>query len=64
MCLIFGLTCRRFSVEVVLSTLVATFRFELSEKPFVWNTAGVAYPAAKTGDKNPEMYLKVSLASE
>ena len=50
--------------EIVLSTLVAAFKFELSDKPFVWNTAGVTYPAAKRGDKRPEMILKLSLVSE
>ena len=54
---------RRTSIEIVLSTLVAAFRFEhCTRKPFVWNSAGVAYPAAKTGNKDPEMFLQVSLA--
>ena len=51
-------------IEIVLSTLVAAFRFEhCPRKPFVWNSAGVAYPAAKTGNKDPEMFLQVSLAA-
>ena len=62
-CLSLFLTCPCVS-EVTISLLVAAFKFELSkDKPHVWNSAGVAYPAAKIGDREPEMFLKVSLAS-
>ncbi|KAI0746326.1 cytochrome P450 [Daedaleopsis nitida] len=58
-----GFKFSQFEMKVVLAVLVGAFRFELSDKPFVWNFAGVAYPAANIGDKKPEMFLRVSLAS-
>ena len=45
----------------MLYTLVNAFKFELSEKPVVWNFAGIAYPASNRASSKPEMYLKVSL---
>ena len=50
------------SVEVVLSVLVANFRFDLAKKPVHWNFAGITFPAASPESKIPEMYLKVSKA--
>ena len=49
-------------VEVVLFTLINAFQFELSEKPIVWNFAGIAYPAANKDSSRPVMELRVSLA--
>ncbi len=48
--------------EVVLCMLLSRFKFELSEKPFVWNFAGISYPSASYASSKPEMVLKVSLA--
>ena len=42
--------------------LLSRFKFELSEKPFVWNFAGISFPAATYKSMKPEMVLKVSLA--
>ena len=43
--------------------LLSGFKFELSEKPLVWNFAGISYPSAGYESSKPEMVLKVSLAS-
>ncbi|KAH9934038.1 cytochrome P450 [Epithele typhae] len=55
-----GLKFSQLEMKVVLSTLVAAFRFEPGTKKYVWNLAVVAYPAAHVGDKDPEMMLKVN----
>ncbi len=52
------------SKEVVLCVLLSTFKFELSEKPFVWNFAAISYPSASFVSSKPEMSLKVSLAPQ
>ncbi|KAH9923738.1 cytochrome P450 [Epithele typhae] len=57
-----GFKFSQLEMKIVLSTLIASFRFERSDKPFFWNSAGVTYPAAKVGNTEPEMVLKVSLA--
>ena len=50
--------------EIVLSTLVSSFSFSLSQdKPVFWNFAGIAYPVADHASSRPEMTLNVSLAS-
>ena len=51
------------ATEIVLATLVSNFEFGLSNKPIVWNFAGVAYPTTNHESSKPEMTLKVSLAS-
>ena len=48
--------------EVVLATLLATFKFERSNVPVVWNFAGIPFPAKSRESTIPEMYMKVSLA--
>ncbi|KAH9912197.1 cytochrome P450 [Epithele typhae] len=62
-----GMSCIGFKfsqleMKMVLATLVAAFEFKPSKKSFVWNSAGVSYPSAKMGDKDPQMILEVSLA--
>lgn len=47
--------------EIVLYTLISAFKFEFSEKPIVWNFAGIPYPALSRQSSKPEMFLKVSL---
>ena len=47
--------------EVVLSLLLSNFKFDLSDKPIVWNNAGVAYPTVGRDSRKPEMPLKVSV---
>ena len=48
--------------EIVLYHLVNAFKFELSDRPIVWNFAGVAYPAINRLSSKSQMYLSVSLA--
>ena len=43
--------------------LIPSFRFELADKPIVWNFAGVSYPAATKDSNVPSMYLKVERVS-
>ena len=57
------MVCSQSTTEVVLATLVSNFKFGLSNKPIVWNFAGVAYPTTNHESSKPEMTLKVSLAS-
>ena len=49
--------------EVVLYTLLASFRFRRCEKTIVWNFSGIAFPATSKQSTKPEMYLKVELVS-
>ena len=37
--------------EVILSILLESFAFEISDMPIRWNTASVEYPSTVTGDK-------------
>ena len=57
------MVCSPSTKEVVLATLVSNFEFGLSNKPIVWNFAGVAYPTTNHESSKPEMTLKVSLVS-
>ena len=45
-----------------MSTLISSFKFELSKKPIYWKFAGIAYPATSKESFKPELNLKVSLA--
>ncbi|TBU59788.1 cytochrome P450 [Dichomitus squalens] len=58
-----GFKFSQLEMKVVLSTLVSSFNFEISEKPIVWNYAGIAYPTTDHESSRPEMTLKVSLVS-
>ena len=44
-----------------MAVLLTNFKFEPSDKPIVWNNAGVAYPSVGRESKKPEMPLKVAL---
>ncbi|KAI0713903.1 cytochrome P450 [Earliella scabrosa] len=57
-----GFKFSQLEMKVVLSVLISSFKFELSEKPIFWNFAGIAYPALSKESRRPEMHLKVSLA--
>ena len=50
------------STEIVLYTLINAFKFEFSEKPVVWNFAGIPYPALSRDSSKPEMFLKITRA--
>lgn len=46
--------------ETVLLIMLQSFKFELTEKPIVWNFASVQYPTIGKVSTEPEMPLKVS----
>ncbi len=46
------------TAEVVLSILLESFAFKLSETSIRWNTASVHYPSSMTSDK-AQLPLKV-----
>ena len=46
----------------MIAVLVSSFKFELPNKPIVWNYAMVMYSTAGADSKKQEMPLKVSLA--
>lgn len=50
----------KLSPEVILSILLSSFKFELTDKSIFWNHAGVMYPTVETESKRPEMPLTVS----
>ncbi|OBZ67636.1 Docosahexaenoic acid omega-hydroxylase CYP4F3 [Grifola frondosa] len=59
-----GFKFSQLEMKVVLSLLIASFTFELSDKPIVWNLAGVRYPTVGKDSKKPQMPLKVTPLKE
>ncbi|KAI0326160.1 cytochrome P450 [Cubamyces sp. BRFM 1775] len=59
-----GFTFMQLEIKVVLSELLTNFAFELSDKPVVWNLAGVAYPSISTQSAKGELWLKVRKLEE
>ncbi|KAI0779694.1 cytochrome P450 [Fomes fomentarius] len=57
-----GFKFSQLEMKVVLSTLVASFKFERSKTSIVWKFAGVNFPSSDKDSRKPEMYLNVSLA--
>ncbi|KAI0806598.1 cytochrome P450 [Fomes fomentarius] len=55
-----GFKYAQLELKVMLSVLLANFKFELTDKPIVWNNAGVAYPTIGKESKKPEMPLKLT----
>lgn len=51
----------QLSPEVLLAVLLANFTFELTEKPIVWNVAGVRYPTVGWESNKAEMPMNVRL---
>ena len=45
--------------EVVLSVLLSSFEFELTEKEITWNFGAVTFPTMGLDSEKPEMQLKV-----
>ncbi|CCM06147.1 uncharacterized protein FIBRA_09620 [Fibroporia radiculosa] len=56
-----GFKFSEMEMKVVLSVLLANFTFELTDKPIVWNAAGVRYPTVGSVSNKPQMPLKVRL---
>ncbi|OBZ67576.1 hypothetical protein A0H81_12405 [Grifola frondosa] len=56
-----GFKFSQLEMKVVLSLLLSKFTFSLSDKPIVWNLAGVRYPTVGKDSTKPEMWLKVGL---
>ncbi|KAL7277359.1 hypothetical protein ACG7TL_009219 [Trametes sanguinea] len=55
-----GFTFSQLEMKVVLSELLANFAFELStEKPVVWNLAGISYPSTNSESTKGELWLQV-----
>lgn len=50
--------------EVVLATLLESFRFEMTNKEVVWNMAGVKYPTVGKDSSYAEFPMKVTLIEE
>lgn len=50
--------------EVVISEMLANFTFELSERPVVWNLAGISYPTVGMESTKQELWLKVRAVRE
>ncbi|RPD74082.1 cytochrome P450 [Lentinus tigrinus ALCF2SS1-7] len=55
-----GFKFSQLEMKVLLSTLISTFNFELTEKPIHWNLAGVVYSTVGA-DPRPALPMKVSL---
>ncbi|CCL99519.1 uncharacterized protein FIBRA_01537 [Fibroporia radiculosa] len=54
-----GFKFSEMEMKVVLSVLLTSFTFSLSDKPIEWNVAGVRYPTVGKEGKTPQMPLKV-----
>nr|VWO94959.1 Cytochrome P450 monooxygenase CYP52X1 [Ganoderma boninense] len=54
-----GFKFSQLEMKIVLSTLLPTFAFELSDKEITWNSAGVMYPTMGEESSKSEMLLKV-----
>ncbi len=44
----------------MLSVLLMAFKFELTDKPVVWNFSVVEYPTMGESSTEPELLLKVT----
>lgn len=47
--------------EVVLATLLKSFKFSLTKKEIVWNWATLPYPTMDEDTTEPSMVLKLDL---
>ena len=45
--------------EVILTMLLTSFSFELTDEAIVWNSAAVMYPTMGEDSTKPEMLLRV-----
>ncbi|KAJ3488875.1 hypothetical protein NLI96_g2508 [Meripilus lineatus] len=56
-----GFKFSQLEMKVVLSVLIATFKFSLSDQDIVWNLAGAKYPTVGKTSTKPSMPMKVEL---
>ncbi|TBU46705.1 cytochrome P450 [Dichomitus squalens] len=56
-----GFKFSQLEMKVVLSLLVSTFVFEVSDKPIAWNISGIRFPTVGVDGAKPELPLKVSV---
>ncbi|CCL99751.1 uncharacterized protein FIBRA_01773 [Fibroporia radiculosa] len=56
-----GFKFSEMEIKVVLSALLSTFKFHLTEKPIEWNIAAVQYPTVGKDSSVPAMLLRVEL---
>lgn len=57
----FSGTYAHCSTEVVLSVLLESFKFSLSDKAIVWNISGVSYPTVGPTDVHAQLPLMVEV---
>ncbi|KAI0760454.1 cytochrome P450 [Fomes fomentarius] len=55
-----GFKFSQLEMKVILALLLANFKFELTDKPIVWNISGIRFPTVGVNGKRPELPLKVS----
>ncbi|KAL6306627.1 cytochrome P450 [Sparassis latifolia] len=56
-----GFKFSELEMKVVLSVLLPTFTFELTDKPIVWNVSGIGFPTVGNVSTKAELPLKVGL---
>ncbi|CCM01002.1 uncharacterized protein FIBRA_03050 [Fibroporia radiculosa] len=56
-----GFKFSEMEMKVVLSGLLTSFTFSLSDKPIQWVAAGISYPSVDKEGKVPQMPLKVGI---
>ncbi|RPD52579.1 cytochrome P450 [Lentinus tigrinus ALCF2SS1-6] len=56
-----GVKFAELEIKIVLSTMLMAFKFELTDKPVMWNFSVVDYPTTGENSTEPELLLKVTL---
>ena len=47
------------ALEVILSVMLSTFSFELTDKEIAWNTGSISFPTMGLDSTKPELLLRV-----
>ncbi|KAI0690556.1 cytochrome P450 [Cerioporus squamosus] len=55
-----GVKFAELEMKIVLSVMLTAFKFELTDKPVVWNFSVVEYPTMGESSTKPELLLKVT----